>query len=220
LESIVGELDPELTATNPAATSGGTGATIPSPSAEDMSGLHQRLLSKILQEALRQLQSAIPENDILLTPTITNDETLKESSFPSVGEPGYQLELTLKLRVSVLVVSATTLHSFVNPIMDAYTPKGYSPMINSLVITQLSKPSLNEEGLAAWSIRGTRQVHADIPLQRAVALIKGRTTLQAIHQLSAALPLAEQPSIVLNPRWWPLLPFLAMRIELVQAGSQ
>ncbi len=220
LETILEGSDPDLTVTNPTAMTGGTEATVSSPSAQDLSNVRQGLVSKLMQDALVEMQSTIPRNDILITPTLANLETLTENSFPSVGEPGNQLELTLKLRVQAQVISASTLQSFVNPIMDSYTPKGYSPLVDTLEITRMSLPILGDDGKAVLTIQVTRQVQADITVQQAAGLISGRTISQAIRHLSSFLPLAENPTIILNPNWWPRLPFLAMRIEFVRAGTQ
>jgi len=156
LESIEGGLDADLMVTNPAATRGGTEATVPSPSSKDLSDLRQRLLSNLSQKAWVELQSSIPIDDNLVSPTIKTVQMVTESSFPAIGEPGNQLELTLKLRVQSQVVSGTTLRNFINPIMDSYTPEGYLPLEDSLEITQVSELIIGEDGKAAWTIRATR----------------------------------------------------------------
>lgn len=216
LVAIEGDLGLNLTVTNPFATYGGTDVSVPSPSAQDLRLLNDRLRSKLKQIALTQIQSILPDADTLISPTLSIMETLEETSIPSIGEPGNQLELSLRLRVQSQVVSGEVLHSLVTPIMDSNTPTGYLPLQNTLEITRISNPTLGEDGNAYWAINAARKLQVDIPAKRVVDIIKGVTVAQALERLSASLPLTKQAEIVLTPYWWPRLPFLTMRMDVVQ----
>ena len=218
LVGIESDLGLNLTVTNPFITLGGSDASIPSPSTQDLRLLGDRLRSKLKQTALTQILSTVPDEDTVISPTLTIIETLGENSIPSIGEPGDQLELSLRLSVQSHVVSSKVIHSLVTPIMDSYTPKGYLPLANTLDITQISSPTLGEDGNAHWIISATRKLQVDIPVKRVVDIVKGVNVAQALERLSASLPLAEQAQIVLAPYWWPRLPLLTMRIEVVQSG--
>lgn len=216
LVAIEGELGLDMTVTNPSAMLGGTDATVPSPTAKDLQFLRDRLSSKLKRTALTEMESNLPDEATLISPTFTIIETLIETPIPSVGEPGEQLELSLRLRLHSQVVSGKALRSLVIPILDSNTPSGYSPLVNTLELTSLSNPSLGEDGKTRWSISATRKLQADIPANLAVDIIKGATVARAIERLSASLPLSEQAKIKLSPNWWPWLPFLTMRIELIK----
>ncbi len=220
LEAIEGELGLDLIVTNPLATYGGTDVSVPSPSTQDLRLLRDRLCGKLMQTALTQMLSTLPDEDTLISPTLTIIETLAETSNPSIGEPGNQLELSLRLRVQSQVVSGKVLRSFLMPIMDSNTPFGYLPLHNTLEITRISSPKLSEDGNAHWTINATRKLQTAISVNRVVNIIKGVNVAQALDRLSASLPLAKQAQIVLAPNWWPRLPFLAMRIEVVQMEAR
>jgi hypothetical protein len=220
LAVIEGNFEPGLSVINPQATSGGSQASVASPGAQDMTLLHQRLLNTLLHDALVDLQSSLPEEDILITPTITNVETLAETFFPPAGAAGNQLQLSLRVKVQSQVVSGTTLRAYISPIMDSYTPQGFTPLRSTLVAHQLSSPTIGEDGKAHWTIRAERQLQANIPPQRVTQLVTGKTPIQASQRLSSAFPFAEQARIILSPKWWPRLPFLPMRIEVMQPGEQ
>jgi hypothetical protein len=144
-------------------------------------------------------------------------ETLEETSIPSIGEPGNQLGLTMRLRFQSQVVSGVVLRSLVTPILDSDTPLGYSPIINSLEITQLNQPSLAQDGISHWTVKAVRKLQVDIQAYQAIDLVKGTTVAKAKEYLSASLPLMGQAQIVLTPSWWPRLPFMTMRIQVTQA---
>ena len=217
LVAIESKLGLSLSVTNPFATLGGTDASVPSPSTKDLELLNDQLRGELTQKALTEILSILPDEDILISPTLTIIDTLGESSITSIGEPGDQLELSMRLRVQSQVVSSDVLHNLVLPIMDSYTPKGYLPLANTLTITQISSPSLDADGNAHWTVSARRKLQVDIPIKRVVDIVKGVNIAQAMQRLSASLPLAEQAQIILDPHWWPRLPFLAMRIEVAQS---
>jgi len=216
LVKIEGDLGLDLTVTNPLATQGGTDVKIPSPSAQDLQLLDERLRNKLKQTALMDLQSTLPDEDTLILPTLTITETLSEISTPAIGEPSNQLELSLRLTVQSQVVSGEVLHRLVTPIMDSNTPNGYLPIPSTLEIIRINSPTLGGDGKAHWTINATRKLQTDIPAQRVIDIVKGVNVSQASERLSVSLPIAEQAQIVTAPSWWPRLPFLAMRIEVVQ----
>jgi hypothetical protein len=214
---IDGDLGQGLKVTNPKATQGGTDASVPSPTTQDLEELRSRLHSQLTQVALAQFQSVLPKGDTLISPTMAMVEVLEETTSPSVGEPGTKLELTTRLRFRSQVVAGEAIHSLVIPILDSNTPSGYSPLSNSLEITQLSNPSLAQDGSAHWTISVMRKLKVDIQDYQAINIVKGATISKAKEYLSSDLPLMAEAQIVLAPSWWPRLPLVPMRIQVFQA---
>jgi hypothetical protein len=199
---------------------GGSEVKVPSPTGVDRAALRQRVVDSMMQEALDQLQSAIPTGDFILTSTLSITKVLDETSFPPAGVPGNELELSMQIRVKGLAIEGEVLRDFVIPIMDSYTPAGYFPYGESLEISQLNLPKLREDGTAEWTIRATRQVQADLQPSQIVGQVTGKPIRRAIQKLSSMLPLANEPVVHLTPGWWPWLPLIAMRIQAVQVDSQ
>ncbi len=137
-----------------------------------------------------------------------------------IGEPGNRLELSLRLRIQSQVVSGEALRSLVTLILDSNTPNGYIPLLNTLEITRLSNPTFGEEGLPHWTILANRKLQVDIQENQVIENIKGVTVAQAVDRLSTSLPLAEHVQILLSPEWWPRLPFIPMRMEVVKLVSR
>ncbi len=220
LISIEGRLGLDLTVTNPRSTHGGMDVSYPSPSTLDIRLLRERLRTQLKQTALMQMQSILPDGDLVISPTLTIIDTLEETATPSIGEPGNLLELSMRLRVQSHVVSDQEIFNLVTPIMDSNTPAGFSSLVNTLEIIQLSNPTTGKDGNAHWTISAVRKLQADIPTRRVVNIIIGITVPQARERLFASLPLTEQPQIVLIPAWWPRLPLLTMRMDVVQSENR
>ncbi len=220
LSEVEGTFSPQLLVTNLEAMSGGSEAAVPAPRTEDLASLRQRLLDQLQQDAQQKLLATLPNYETLITPTITVAETINETSFPAIGDPGNQLELSLALKVEAHVISGEMVRAFVSPLMDTQTPQGYAPVEANLAITNLSTPTIGTDGKAHWTIQATRDVRAAIPPETAAAMAAGKTMKQATDLLSAYLPVSRPASIMLSPSWWPRLPLLAMRIQVLQQDGQ
>jgi len=220
LVAIEGELGTDLTVTNPYATHGGTDASVPAPTNQDIRLLREHLVEKLEQAALMELNTLIQTSDTLITPTLKIIEIIDETPTAAVGEPGNQLGLSMRLRFQSQVVAAEELSSLITPILDANTPTGYTPVESTMVLRQLTNPTLGEDGNAHWTISVQRKLQADIAAEQAINLINGLSTPQAIDRLKGSLPLTAEVQIILIPEWWPRLPLLPMRIQVVQPETK
>jgi hypothetical protein len=216
LVAIEGELGLDLSVTNPYTTHGGTNGSVPSPTNQDISILRAHLIEKLKVAALVELQAMLPTEDTLITPTLKLVEIIDETATPARGEPGNQQTQSMRIRFQSQVVSGKELQNLVIPILDANTPTEYSPIITSLVLDQLTIPTLGEDGNAHWSVRAQRKLQAYILTNQAINLISGLTIPQSIDRLDSLLPLAAEARIIVVPKWWPHLPLLPMRIQVTQ----
>jgi hypothetical protein len=214
---IEGWMDPGVIVTNPYPTSGGSEIDVPAPTAQDLQTLRARLEQKIIQGASTELDSLVPEGDTLIPASISVVDNLLETPAPSIGEPGNLLELTVRLRLRAEVVPGEPVRSLAAPILDANLPEGYIPISNSLALTRQSEPILESDGCFHWSISASRKLQAEIQEIQAADRIKGSTIKSAQKILSASMPLAAPAQITIIPRWWPWLPLLTMRMQLVKA---
>jgi hypothetical protein len=216
---IEGPLASSISVTNPSATTGGTQEQVPAPNSNDQASLHKQLLSQLEQAALEKMQTQIGEGDWIISPTLELVQTVSEIYFPEVGEPANDLKLNMIVRFQIQVVSDQTLHLFVEPVMDAYTPNGTIEISNSLVLTQTDRPILMNGGNAQFKIKATRTIKAEIVKNQIIQDILGAPVNLAVERLSASLPLADKAQINLIPSWWPRLPWLGMRIEVIQPDT-
>ena len=214
---IEGVPETDLTVTNPSATHAGSDATVPTPTTQDLQILRARLIDRLRQSALVKMQSILPDGDILITPTLTMVETIEETAIPLQSEPGNNLKVSLSVRLRSQAVSRDVLHRLVSPVLDASTPVGYISIDNSLELTHLSQPSLSQDGIIHWTVSATRKLQVNILASQATEIVKGMTVAHAKETLANSLPLNSLAQIELTPKWWPRLPYLAMRIQVNQA---
>ncbi|PWB54914.1 MAG: hypothetical protein C3F13_05540 [Anaerolineales bacterium] len=217
---IEGEKIQGLSVTNPDATHGGSNIMIPSPSLGDLDDLREQLSNQLNQAGLAQIKSQLPTGDTLLEPSLKIVETLEEVFSPEIGQPAKHLKLFLRVRLEAQVVASETLHSLVIPILEASAPPGFTAQPNTLMIEQVDSPSLDADGKIHWQVNATQMLEAEVPVGLVAESVKGLKVDLAQERLSNRLDLDESAQIILSPRWWPRLPFLAMRINVVPAGYQ
>jgi hypothetical protein len=214
LVAVEGELGLNLSATNPLATHNGADSTITGPSAADRKALYDQLAASLRQTALADLQAKLTPGDVSLTPTLETVSTLEETFIPAEGQPGDQLDLTLRLELQALVVSGRDLYALARPVLDASLPEGFSPLPDTLSTTVMTQPKLNPDGSTSWTMSAQRALKADIQEAQVIQLVMGLPLAQATQRLLEALPLAGSPQIDISPTWWPRLPFLPFRIQV------
>jgi hypothetical protein len=61
----------------------------------------------------------------------------------------------------------------------------------------------------------SRVLHAQLAEPQAVSAVLGLPPAQAAQRLATGLPLAGPPHIDLVPSWWPRLPLLPFRINII-----
>jgi Baseplate J-like protein len=220
LVAIEGDLGLELTVINPSATYGGSDAPVPAPNNQDLRVLRERLHENLAKAALAEIQSKLPSEDMIISPSVKIIETLEEKYTPGVGEPGKKLDLAMRLMFQIQVVSGEVLRSLVIPIMDANLSSRYTSIPDTLELKSLTTPTLGEDGKTQWSLQAQRKVQSVIAANQVVDKVKGLSIPLAIEILNDTFTLNGQTQITLKPRWWPRLPFLSMRIEVIQAETK
>jgi len=215
LVAVEGEYGLSLAATNPYPSRGGSDAPSPAPSQSDRTRLFDNLVTSLYKTALTDLQDSLPEGGYMITTTLELSEVLEETFTPEIGLPGDQVDLTLRLEFTTQYISEANLQSLVIPLMDGSLPEGYVPLPETLSVTHTLPSTPNRDGIVNWTLTADRQVQAEIAPSEVIQLAVGQPSATIIHRLAAILPLESLPELALTPSWWPRLPFLSFRIEVV-----
>lgn len=214
LTAVEGPLGLKLTAHNPSPTRGGTEELVPIPTDKDREQVYTQLEADLRQTALNELGTHVGDQDLLFTSTLTLTQILEATYVPPEGEPGDFIELNLRLEYQVLSASSADLETLAATLLDASLPDNYVALEDSLAI-EMIKPAALQNGLPHWSVRLQRTARADIYDQQAINLVLGKPVRAAGQRLSSNLPLAKEPTLVLAPEWWPILPLLPFRINVL-----
>ena len=220
LVAVEGSIGLKVAANNPLPAHGGKDVLAPAPTSGDRIRLKERLISNLQQTALEELQKNLLPGDRLLLPTIRLARVIEESYLPAELQASNNLELILRLEYQALTVRDDDLQMLARQVLDSNLPDGYLPSSEIVEVADLNQPATGDDEITRWRIRARRDLQASIDKEQAAESITGQTVKQAQSILTANFPIRDKPAIRLYPAWWPRLPFLPMRINIITNASE
>lgn len=215
INAIEGPFGLNLSVTNPRAIRGGTDHTALSASSLDRTRLANQLLASLQESALLEIQSMLATDDLLLTPSPARAETIEEIYDPAGDQPANRLTLTMRVTFEARIISGEDLRQLAEAALDANLPAGYSPEPSTMIIEHEYRPTSQGQSTISWEMTASRVLHPQLAEPQAVSAVLGLPPAQAAQRLSTGLPLANPPDIDLAPSWWPRLPLLPFRINII-----
>lgn len=214
LIAIEGQPGANLNANNRSSTHGGSDQAMAVATQHNRDSLYKSLEASLRQTAIEELQSDLPEGNLLFTSTITISEVLEARYDPAENIPSDQVSLNLRIEYQALQVAREDLYQLAASTLDAGLPLGYVPANDNLQTSNISYPVLNSENVARWKLRASRLIKSELAAAQAINMVLGQPPSTASRRLAASLPLAEKPNIDIHPSWWPRLPILPFRIHI------
>lgn len=215
IQAIEGPLGLSLAVTNPAPTSGGTDRLIPAPSAADREIIRRLLLENLRAQAQREMLAALPPGSLVFPDTMRETLILEETYDPPAGEAGAALSLTMRVKFSARYASGDDLSALAKLTLDAALAPGFSAASEPLTFRAVNAPVTGADGRTVFQLRMERQIFRALEPRRVPFLVQGRRVDSALARLSESFALASPPQIELTPRWWPWLPLVPFRIEVM-----
>jgi hypothetical protein len=213
--AIEGPLGLNLSVINRRRTSGGSNFTAVTPSQDDYQQLYNQLLDSLQENALAEFQHETLPNDIILSSTPVEQRIIEESFYPEFGEPADYLELSIRAEYRFPYVSEEDLYQLGRIVLDRHMTNDYTPRPETLLIRQLTEPIIQPNGNATWSMQASWQLGAVLDETHAVANILGLAPDQALLKLSENTSIEAGTEIRITPEWWPRLPMVPFRINLI-----
>ncbi len=204
-----------VTVDNPSPITGGSMATSPAPNADDRAQLRENLSLSLAQNALQEIKNSLASGDVLLTEDPTLLRVVSETYNPNDSQPAGQLELILRLEFIAPFVAAENLDEFANSILDANLPAGYAAVPGSMNIEHLGNTSFEAGISKPWRLQLTRDLVSEPSSEQAVSLVLGQKPEEARQLLMDNLDISGEPRLVTSPNWWPVVPFIPIRIDVI-----
>jgi len=214
LIAIEGALGASLTATNPRPTTGGGDQILAIPTAYNRQQLYEKLEVDLRETALQEFQMQLAPGSVLFTPTITISQVIEQQYDPAEDLPSDQLGLNLRIEYQALTVSVDDILNMSELALDANLPSDFSVIPDTLQVDNRSQPVFENESTMRWQVVARRQIQARFTAQKVTQLVLGMPPEQAARRLNNDLPLTKEPTIVMNPEWWPRMPILPFRIQV------
>jgi hypothetical protein len=215
IQGIEGQLSATTTVSNAVPTTGGTNELQSVPSQADRDELRAGLLDDLGAQAEAELLNELEAEDVLLPGGIEIASIDDESYEPASGQPASVLGLDLTATFAATIVQRADLQRLAAMALNGAVPPGYDPRPESLKFAVESTATDDAGSAAGLEIQAARSVSRHIDLQQANEMVRGETLARAVAALESRLPLAAPPVIKLTPSWWPWLPLIPFRIDVV-----
>lgn len=215
IQAIEGPLGFSASVTNDEPTAGGTLTGVPGVSAEDRRALEGRLTGRLLDQAAQILQASLEPGYLLLQDSLEVVEVLERQFDQPEGAASETLGLHLELDVEAYSYGLVDIEEKVYKRMTTSLPSGEIPIPNSMAILERSDMVRAGEDQWRMEVLARQQTVDSVDLSSARDAIAGRDMDSAKQFLKRIMPQVKDPQIQVKPSWFPRLPWLSERINLL-----
>jgi hypothetical protein len=213
---VEGRLGLSVTVTNPEPTTDGRERVSVQATEADRERAKTLLLQSLESDASAKLADELNSNDILFDETFVTSQILSENYDLPVGAAASQLTLTMQAEYTVLYADASDLTELGSLALNASLPSNFFAAPDSVtVVKSVTNPILLDDGTLRWSMRAEREIVQQVNTGYVTQLIQGLGSSAAQLKLEDNLPSVSEPRVLLIPAWWPWVPIVPFRIEVV-----
>ena len=212
------EAGADLVVTNPMPTNGGSDILVPAPTLADRLRLSREMTQLLNDQALEEIERELGAGDYLLTQRLNDFEVIKDEFSPQEDAPGDLLWLDRSLRYQLYYISGDDLHQLASNLVQAqYQDSSFKADFNSIQLQPAS--SLEKQGEAYYGDFRVSWEDSQLVNQELIRdWIFTKSVGEAEKILLDNLDLEEVPQIDIQPSWWPRVPALPFRIQVIQGG--
>jgi len=214
------EAGAELTVTNPSPTEGGSDIQIPAPTLVDRLKLAREMDQLLENQAREEIAQSITEEDVLLTTRLNEFELVKEEYSPQDAGPGELLWLDKSVQYLVHYAAAEDIYQLASDLVKAqYQDDSDIPALDSIQVQVTSPPVRKGSENYHWEVQVSWLDQQTLSRGYISQWITGHPATEAEQILLEKLDLEGSPQIILKPSWWPRIPWLPIRIQIIQGEN-
>ncbi len=204
----------QLAVINETPTSGGAVKQAGVVTREDKDRLWSIVLQKMYQEGFNRLKGELGEQEFL-PPESVVVLPLEGIFTPSLdGEQADQLSLDMRAVVRGTVIAGQYANQLALAALQLELPSGHKLDPRTLQFEIGQVLSVADDRSVTFAMQASAEAVAQIDGDQVVGIVRGLPLEQAKQLLAQHLPLAEPPSISVEPDWLGRLPWLPFRIRV------
>ena len=123
----------------------------------------------------------------------------------------------MQVEYSIQYASASDLTELASIALTASRPPGFIPASETVTFESETDPTSlkDDDGSMRWTIRAEQELVQQVNSAYVTQLIQGLGSSAAQDRLDKYLPLVSEPKVLLSPSWWPWVPIVPFRIEVI-----
>ena len=211
ITAIQGPFGLRLAARNSEAIQGGSDVEKSYPSTSDRNNLRQLCLEDLKNNAKIQIQNSLTPEEVFIPETLNITEILFEDYFPAEDTPNDVLSLTLRAKVTSIIIPKEKFVEFSKPYLDVLLPENYSSS-SDISITNIKIVNAKPDGSINVNFTASRLIKMMISLDEIKAISSGRSKNEVIQVLEQQYQQNAPDVITIHPGWIQDLPRIPLRI--------
>lgn len=215
INAVDGRLGLSLSVSNPEPTAGGRERASVQATDADRERAKVLLLESMEDDALASLLEDFNSGDVFFVETLTTSQIISETYDLPSGASGSQLTLTMQVEFSIQYASVSDLTELASIALNASLPPDFIAPSSQINFANTTEPLLLEEGTLRWTMRAEREIFQKINTSYVTQLVQGLGSSTAQSRLDKNLPLLSKPKVKMSPSWWPWVPIVPFRIDVV-----
>lgn len=186
--------------------------------AADREQLRAQTLTALQTAAVGEINGRLPARMLLLDDSLRIVEVKNLDYSAAVGETADRLVLSLQATVEATAVEMALVNGLLYEQLAAAVPPGFTLNPKTLEMNNLQFLGVDSAGRLTFRVDGRALATATVEGERYRPLLSGLPVEEAAALLAAQLPVADAPTIDLQPGWWAerigRLPIRATQIEM------
>jgi hypothetical protein len=220
INAIDGPLGLQLAVTNPAPASGGALAQRASVTADDQARIYDKLVTQLGAEAVDAVESQMAPGEFAADGSVTLANEVARTYNFAVGEQANNVQLTLRLAFTGLAVNENQARAVSAAALAKAVPFRQTLLPESTQFVRVPDTTQYADGRVSFRVDASGVSVPVIDPELVRELVKGNTVEAAQQRLAIALPLSGRPHIDVQPDWYPRVPWMPFRIQVVvEAGG-
>lgn len=211
LNAIDGPLGLRASVSQPAAMAGGAEAERPAVAAADQATALRLLTDQLLAQAASAMAAGVDADESLAPDSVRVVNTPATRFDRPVGAPGDSVGLDLTLEFAALVYHPADLEAAIDRMLAERRAAGRAPIPGSRSWTLGRQAELLPDSL---QLHVFEQSFVPLDLDHVRRAARGQARSSVVTRLASIGPLASPPQVVARPAWWPVLPWLDVRIAV------
>jgi hypothetical protein len=213
ISGILGPFGLRLAASNSKSIQGGSDEEKSYPSTADRNNLRQLCLEDLRSKAKIQIQNSLTPDEIFLPGMLNISEILIEDYFPAGDTPTNDLSLSIRAKVTSIIILKKNLTAYSKPYFDILLPEKYYAS-SDISIDNIEVEKINPDGSINAILTASRIIKMIINMDEIKALSSGRPKNEVIQVLEQQYHQNASGVITIHPGWIQDLPRIPFRINV------